>query len=225
MHSFKLIAKGAEAYIYYGEFYGLPAIKKWRIPKTYRIKTLDAVIRKTRTKREAKLLRSVKKIGIPAPTVYEVDLRECSIIMEFIRGELLRDALLSQKIPHKKALELFLKIGEFVGMLHENSIVHGDLTTSNIILVNAENDELVFIDFGLGDVTNSIEEFGVELRVFRSSLASTHYDHDEEFFSAFENGYRKTFSKASSALKKYREIMLRGRYVAERRQKSFFSEF
>lgn len=221
MSEFRLIAKGAEAYIFLGEIAGLPAIKKLRIPKKYRIKPLDFMIRRTRTKREAKLLNLTKRLGIPAPAVYEVNLSECYIIMEYIRGELLREALLRHKVPLKDSLEIFSKIGEFVGVLHENSITHGDLTTSNIMLIDIERREIVFIDFGLGEVTTSLEDFGVELRVLRASLASTHYDHDSEYFEAFLKGYRRSFSKSSEAIKKYREIMLRGRYIARRRKRRF----
>jgi len=104
------------------------------LKKEYRIKEIDEALRKFRTKREAKLL---EKVPIPAPKLISTDDKE-TIVMQKINGEKVRD-LLDQK-P-----ELAKEIGEKLAKLHDADIIHGDLTTSNMIL----DKEIVFIDFGL----------------------------------------------------------------------------
>ena len=96
----KLISKGAEAYIYLTEFLGLKAIKKVRIKKEYRSDFVDTRLRRQRTKREAKLLSMVKKKGIPAPSIYDLDLLNFTIILEFIEGKILRDILINLSLIH-----------------------------------------------------------------------------------------------------------------------------
>jgi len=220
IHGYKLISKGAEAYIYLCFFGKFKAIRKIRIRKMYRIPEVDKMIRRLRTKREAKLLHLARKIGIPTPIVFDVDLRSCSIIMEFIEGELLKNAILRGDISHEEAVKIFEKIGEFTGILHENNIIHGDLTTSNIILT--PNHDVVFIDFGLGEINNEDEAKGIELRVLWTSLSSVHYKNADVFLQAFLQGYTRNYSAAKRAIKIFHEIRLRGRYIAERRLRSMY---
>jgi len=214
-----LISKGAEAYIYLCEWYNRLVIKKTRVAKKYRIPELDIFIRKTRTRREAKLLSAVKRIGVPAPVVYDVLLHEFTIIMEYIEGILLRDLLNLGKLKLSDEINLLKKVGEYLGLMHKNDIIHGDLTTSNIIV--SEDKFLSFIDFGLGEFSNSIEDKGTELRVFYTALTSTHYDKAEDYFEAFLKGYERTYDEAHLVIKRFSEISMRGRYVAERRRRKF----
>jgi len=215
----KLLSKGAEAYIYLIKWFDILAVKKVRIRKLYRATEIDLSLRKNRTRREAKLLSAVKRIGIPAPVVYDLILSQFTIVMEYIDGSLFRDLLLSKQISYAEAKRYFKDIGRYVGILHGSDIIHGDLTTSNVIIT--KSGKIVFIDFGLGEVTSSIEDKGVELRVFYTALASTHYDHADEFFDAFLSGYEQKFSDANKVIEKFSEISLRGRYVAQRRLRRF----
>ena len=112
IYGYKLISKGAEAYIYLCFFGKFKAIRKIRVRKMYRIPEVDKMIRRLRTKREAKLLHLAKKIGIPTPIVFDVDLRSCSIVMEFIEGDLLKNAILRGDISHEEAVKIFEKIGD-----------------------------------------------------------------------------------------------------------------
>jgi len=215
----KLISKGAEAYIYLTEFLGLKAIKKVRIKKEYRSDFVDTRLRRQRTKREAKLLSMVKRKGIPAPSIYDLDLLNFTIILEFIEGKILRDILINNLLDKEIEIEIFHKIGQYIGSMHKSNIIHGDLTTSNIILT--PYNRIVFIDFGLGGVTTSIEDKGIELRVFYTSLNSKHYDKIIYLFEAFLNGYSEINPNAEEVIRKFHEISERGRYIAARRIKKF----
>ena len=217
-----LISKGAEAYIYKIDWFGKQAIKKVRISKAYRHQKLDLTLRTQRTRREAKIMRDVKKLGVPAPTIYEFIPSEFTIIMEYIRGDLLKGVLLENRLNKDSKFAIFRSIGEMAAMMHKNGIIHGDLTTSNIML--QENSAIVFIDFGLGEYTHSLEDFGIELRVFSNSLRSVHYLEYEFLFKAFLEGYVENFDKGKAVYKKFEEISKRGRYIEERRLKRFAPE-
>ncbi|RLE51416.1 MAG: Kae1-associated kinase Bud32 [Candidatus Methanomethylicota archaeon] len=210
----KLIKKGAEAYLYLDDWYGIKVIRKVRISKQYRVKIFDNYLRKSRTLNEAKLLFSAKSIGVPVPAVFDVDVTNSTIIMEFIPGVLLRDYL--PQASNKELRQLFEVIGKYVGLLHSNGIFHGDLTTSNMILCNGKP---FLIDFGLGGFSKEIEHLGVDIHLMLRALESTHYKVINECFSAFIKGYSQVFNKYNLVLRKVKEIRLRGRYVIERRVK------
>jgi len=128
------IAQGAEAIILQEK----SLIKKQRIPKSYRIPELDNKIRKARTKIEAKLLEKASKL-IPVPKVIKVDDATKEIVMEHIDGKKLSQYL--DKFSEKEQIKICKQIGNNVAKLHDAEIIHGDLTTSNMILVenNVDN--------------------------------------------------------------------------------------
>lgn len=147
-----LVKRGAEAALYKTEYLGMPALLKERIPKQYRHPSLDERIRKQRTKQEAVLLHKAKTVGVRSPAILKIDKKNASIWMEWINGKQLKEELNSQKPNGKKKrveqVEGHLKkLGKMIAQLHAAGIVHGDLTTSNV-LVNKK--EMVLIDFGLG---------------------------------------------------------------------------
>ena len=216
----RLISKGAEAYIYLVNYMGLKAIAKVRVEKGYRNPKIDTYLRTHRTKREAKLLVDVKKYGIPAPIVYGFFPNEATLILEYIRGELLYFRFKKHPINKSEILRIASLLGEYVGIMHQNGMTHGDLTTSNIMRLDDGN--LVLIDFGLGEFTKSIEDFGVELRILYNSLKSAHHKIAEFFFDSFKESYIEHFSEGRDAINKFEEIKLRGRYVEERRERRRF---
>ncbi|MBI2530321.1 MAG: Kae1-associated serine/threonine protein kinase [Candidatus Diapherotrites archaeon] len=166
MHEKILLRQGAEANLYKSEYLGKEALIKERIPKDYRNAELDSEIRKRRTKEEAQLLYNAKALGVRTPLIYKIDLSGATIIMEFIEGKRMKDAL------NGKNLNLCKLLGNKIGILHSNGIVHGDLTTSNIII---HNNAPVFIDFGLGFHSRKTEDFAVDLLNFRKTYNATHY--------------------------------------------------
>lgn len=126
----KLLYQGAEAKIFLDEKENL--VIKDRIKKSYRIKELDDKIRKHRTKTEKKLLEKACKI-INAPNPFP--LKEFNVIeMPYVEGEKLSEHL--DNFPLEKQKEIMKIIGEETAKLHDNDIIQGDLTTSNMILVD-----------------------------------------------------------------------------------------
>lgn len=210
-----LIKKGAEASLYLTDWHGRKVIMKKRLPKKYRPSKLDEHIRTYRTIHEPQLMHETKKAGVPTPTIFLVDLKNATIIMEFIEGKQVKQLL--SEVTKSERQSLCLKIGELIGRLHEYGIIHGDLTTSNMIL-DSEG-KIFFVDFGLGEKTKELEARGVDLHLMKRALQSTHFRFTEECFDAVIRGYSKVLGAETvkNILDKIKEIERRGRYVAERK--------
>jgi TP53 regulating kinase-like protein len=205
----KLIAKGAEADLILSDWNELKVLMKIRKPKTYRNPELDQQLRKTRTNHEAYIIHKSKEAGVPTPLLYMIDNENAVIIMEYIDGVKVRDMI--DQLNEEARRELFLKIGRYAGQLHKSGVIHGDLTTSNMI---SSGDRVVFIDFGLSEMSNEVEKRGVDLNLMNRMLTSTHYNYRDELLAAFSEGYRETMaSEAEEALQRMNEVSKRGRYI------------
>ncbi len=190
----EIIASGAEAVIAReGD-----AIIKTRIPKRYRLAELDENIRRERTKTEAKLISEARRCGVPTPIIRNVT--DFEIKMEYIGGVALK---------HIITPPLAEKTGELIGRLHTCGIIHGDITTSNILL---KDGRLYLIDFGLSYLDKTLEARGVDVHVLFQTFESTHESH-EELIEAFRKGYARTFGGATEVLERVKEIESRGRYA------------
>ena len=190
----ELIKKGAEAEIYKDE----NKIIKKRVEKKYRQKILDMKLRKSRTKSEAKILEKANEIKIPVPKVIRKGKTDLEI--EFIQGLVLKNVI--EKNP-----ALCKQIGKNIAKLHENGIIHGDLTTSNMIL---KDGKVYFIDFGLGFFSDRIEDKAVDLHLFKQVLESTHSKVSEKLFSEVVKSYLENYSKGSTVLNRLKKIEQRG---------------
>ena len=178
---------------------------KRRIRKRYRIKEIDERIRKERTRSEAKLISEARRRGIPTPIIF--DIFDYTLVMERIEGDLVREVIMiTPRISEQ--------IGELVGKLHRNGIIHGDLTTSNLILGN--DNILYLIDFGLSFFDSSIEAMGVDVHVFFQSLKATCKSW-KELKESFIRGYTRSLPDAPQVLTRVSEIEQRGRYVARKK--------
>ena len=174
-------------------------VYKRRVQKRYRVKEIDERIRRERTKSEAKLISEARRKGVPTPIIF--DISDYELVMERIEGDLAREVIDE---------DISKRIGEFVGILHKNGIIHGDLTTSNIIV--SRDNAIYFIDFGLSFIESSTEARGVDVHVFFQSICGTHESY-EGLKESFIEGYKRTFSGASQVLRRVKEIEQRGRYV------------
>ncbi len=141
----EVVRRGAEAEIRRGEYMGRKVMVKSRVPMPYRHEQLDSSLRTSRTKNEARLIQEARRLGIPTPIIYDIDTSSAEIVMEEIEGERVKDALLFA--PKERAIEVCREIGRLAALMHEGGMVHGDLTTSNMIL---KGDRIFFIDFSLG---------------------------------------------------------------------------
>lgn len=210
-----LMKKGAEACLYLADWHGRKVVMKKRLPKGYRLPEMDMQIRTYRTVHEPQLMHEAKKAGVPTPTIFLVDVKSSTIIMEFIEGKQLKQLL--NEVSEKDRLQLCRKVGELIGKLHKHGIVHGDLTTSNMI--QSTDGKIFFVDFGLGEKAKELEALGVDLHLMKRALQSTHFKFADECFKNVIEGYLSVLDAETvkNVLDKIREIERRGRYIAERR--------
>ena len=202
-----IIYKGAEAEIIVSKYLGFDVILKKRVNKGYRLKRINDMLIINRTREEAKLMNEARRSGVCVPIIYDIDLKKGIITMSYIKGRRIKDIL--NNISENERKKLCIKIGESIGNLHKNDIIHGDITTSNIILLN---NMIYFIDFGLGEIKNEIEAKGVDLHVLTEAIESTHSKYSN-CFKYVLMGYKKTNSKDfNNILTKIDEIIKRGRY-------------
>lgn len=204
----EIIGRGAEALLIKS---GSSLLKR-RIKKGYRHEAIDLMLRATRTRREARLLGKASQ-AISVPRVKAIDGMvkkpmepETEIEMEFIDGKVLSQWL--DEFPLQKALKICKKIGESTAKLHDKGIIHGDLTTSNMIL---KKEDVYFIDFGLGFHSDRIEDKAVDLHLLREALKSKHFRHWQEYFKAVSEGYKNS-KNASIVLERLKKVENRGRY-------------
>ena len=198
----KIIGHGAEAIIYLEK----NEVTKKRLSKKYRHPELDKKIIKRRTKAETKILKKAAEF-IPVPKTKNQE--ESDLIkMEFIDGLKLSEHLDSfSKIKQKKIL---FQIGELIGKLHKEKIIHGDLTTSNMIL---NEKEIYLIDFGLGFFNGKYEDKGVDIHLLKQALEAKHFKNATILFEEFEKGYSSIEAKeAKKVFERMKAIEKRGRY-------------
>jgi TP53 regulating kinase-like protein len=214
--SARLLKKGAEASLFLMNWHERRAIIKMRIPKKYRPTELDEQIRKYRTVHEPQLMHDAKAAGVPTPLIYRVNVPDASITMEYIEGKQVKELLNGASKADRH--ELCVKIGEYIAKLHSRDLIHGDLTTSNMILT--PSGKVFFVDFGLGEKSVELEAKGVDLHLLKRALQSTHYMFWEESLKSVLCGYTSVLGVefAEKVYEKIKEIERRGRYVEERKK-------
>jgi len=151
-------------------------------------------------------MSEVKEFGIRTPLIYRVNHNDCAILMQRIRGSVVRD------LSKKKLVLACKEIGKITGTLHKNGIMHGDLTTSNFI---SSNGKIYTIDFGLSQRTARIEDHAVDLRLFKEILNSAHVDVMKSLWSSFLKGYESAVGpeRYGQILSHVSVIEGRGRYA------------
>jgi TP53 regulating kinase-like protein len=206
----KLIYCGAEADILLGEWQGLDVVYKVRKPLEYRLPVLDEAIRHHRTIREAEMIHQAKKAGVDAPRLYHVDLASTTLVMEFVAGARLRDLI--ETISPSELSEVFFMFGRDVARLHKSGMMHGDLTTANVV---KRGGGLVFIDFGLSIRSARIEDHAVDIRLIKETVVGAHSRVASEALQAFYGGYSTMVGEVRSrqVLKQLQNIERRGRYA------------
>ena len=195
----KIIQQGAEAVLIQKG----SAVLKRRVEKGYRLKELDEKIRKLRTRGEAKLLEKAGRL-ISVPCVIKVDEVKKEIDMDFVEGLKLSEHLDSMK-NWKEVCEA---IGTNIAKLHDVGIIHGDLTTSNMIWSGSQ---LYFIDFGLGFQNGKIEDKAVDIYLIKEALEAKHFKRFEDYFKAVLKGYEIS-ENYKEVLKRLEKVEKRGRY-------------
>ena len=126
----KVLGSGAEATVYLDD----NIVDKERSKKNYRHEDIDLTLRKARTKKESKILKALEPYGFAPKLLKQTDY---NIDMEYIDGIQLKKLL--DKNP-----ELASLIGKNLTIMHDLNLIHGDLTTSNMILVS---DDVAYKEF------------------------------------------------------------------------------
>ncbi|MGC8557387.1 MAG: Kae1-associated kinase Bud32 [Nitrososphaeria archaeon] len=206
----KLIARGAEADIYYGKWGPLKAIYKVRTCKPYMVRELDERIRRLRTVREAKMLRTARSV-VDTPHVFYVSPKKFTIIMEYIDGKRMLDII--DREPVKGRV-----MGEILGRLHMLNIIHGDPNTANFIF-NSVKGKWFLVDFGLSYMSSRREDMAVDLHLAKEVIYVQHPARFNEIMEGFYQGYTSVLSGGEEIIKKIEEIEKRGRYA---RNRSFY---
>lgn len=189
------LSRGAEAVIYHAG----DSILKSRPQKSYRHPLIDSSLRKARTRREAKVLNDLVALGVRAPKLISVDDTLGRLQMEFLAGPKLRDVL-------EKDLSLACQVGEQVARLHDAGIMHGDLTTSNLLVVDGK---VFLIDFGLSFHSAKAEDAAVDVHLFKQALKSKHHEVEAAAWRSFLRGY--TPLKRDLIIQRLRLVERRGR--------------
>ncbi len=207
-----ILAKGAESDILEKSYLGEDAILKKRVSKSYRVKEIDNKIRKMRTKSESKLISDIKTCGVKSPVLFDVNLEDESILMEKIHGNLVKDIM--DSLSSDDRFNLAKKIGYNIGLMHNKDIIHGDITSSNMMVDDEGN--FVFLDFGLGSYSDLVEDKATDLLVLKKSFQSIDYEIANETFDWILDGYIGSYEddlNKNMILNKIKEIESRGRYT------------
>lgn len=211
-NTWELIKQGAEGKIYRTSFLGKPTIVKERFVKSYRVPALDKKLTQRRMSQEVRSMARCRRGGVRAPAVYHVDFNKRLIFMECItEGTTLRDYIRQLDIDNDSATlyEVVSIVGKVIAEMHNFDLIHGDLTTSNMIYGPARK-ELTLIDFGLSSVSTLTEDKGVDLYVLERAFLSTH-PNTEQLFQALLKSYSKRVKNSQSVIAKLDEVRMRGR--------------
>jgi len=203
----KIIQRGAEAILYLRDGERGQELVKERVSKGYRIAQLDEKIRKQRTRAEAKLMERARANGVPVPRVRTED--EYKLIMDYLKGRKLKDVLNSMSMDERG--KVCAEMGRLIATLHGAGVIHGDLTTSNMIL--SDTDKRVYlIDFGLGKFSLSVEDRAVDLFLLYEAIKATHFAVLDACWQEITKAYAQHFSQAKEVLARMEKIKNRRRY-------------
>ena len=196
------IAQGAEAIL----FLDKETIIKVRPQKPYRQKEVDEKIRLQRTRKEAKLLTKTQEI-INSPKVKKVNEKEATIEMEYINGKKVADIL--ESLPKNEQQHIAEQIGKQLAILHQNHIVHGDVTTSNMIY---KDNKVFIIDFGLGFIDEKAEHKAVDLHLVEQAFNAKHHTIAQEMLQLIFQNYKVQHKQADEIFTRLKKVQQRGRY-------------
>ncbi|KAK9829315.1 hypothetical protein WJX72_005157 [[Myrmecia] bisecta] len=204
-----LIGQGAEARVWEGMYLGQASILKQRFSKKYRHSTLDAKLTVGRLKQEVRSMLRARKVGVLTPVVQHVDHEASTIYMQKVIGRSIKDVLHEGSLEAEGLKLLMAEVGRILAKIHDGGLVHGDLTTSNM-MIRTHDGALVLIDFGLSYNSSVPEDKGVDLYVLERAFTSAHSTQGNLMDMVLES-YRHHSSQWSATFNKFAEVRMRGR--------------
>ncbi|KAI3979784.1 hypothetical protein MKX01_013879 [Papaver californicum] len=210
--SLVLLKQGAEARVFESTFVGKKSVVKERFSKKYRHPSLDSKLTLKRLNAEARCMTKARRLGVLAPVLYAVDPAIHTLTFEFVEGPAVKDVFLDfglNRVSKEQIDDIATQIGGSIGKLHDGGLIHGDLTTSNMLL-RSDNNQMVLIDFGLSFTSSLPEDKAVDLYVLERALISMHSSCGNVMDQILA-GYRKSSKQWSSTLNKLAQVRQRGR--------------
>ncbi|KAG4378463.1 hypothetical protein GLYMA_17G044400v4 [Glycine max] len=201
--SLVLLKQGAEARVFESSFVGRKSVVKERFSKKYRHPTLDSKLTLKRLNMEARCMTKARRLGVWTPVLYAVDPVLHTLTFEYVEGTSVKDVFLefgSHGVNKERLDDIAFQIGDTIGKLHDGGLIHGDLTTSNMLL-KSDTKQLVLIDFGLSFTSTLPEDKAVDLYVLERALISMHSSCGNVMDQILA-AYRKSSKQWSSTLNK-----------------------
>ena len=156
-----------------------------------------------------------RKLGVVTPTLYYVDQQQSAIYMEKVPGKSLKELIRDDSMSEADMENIGAQVGRAVAKMHDGGLIHGDLTTGNILVRDANGQggggerTVVIIDFGLASNSIIAEDKGVDLYVLERAITVTHSS--QALFEHVMTAYRRASSQWSASFNKFAEVRMRGR--------------
>ncbi|XP_010545098.1 PREDICTED: EKC/KEOPS complex subunit bud32 isoform X2 [Tarenaya hassleriana] len=198
--------------VFESSFVGRRSIIKERFSKKYRHPSLDSKLTLKRLNAEARCMTKARKLGVRTPLLYSVDPLLHTLTLEYVDGVSVKDIFLqfgANGIFQERLDDISSQIGDAIAKLHDGGLVHGDLTTSNMLMEKGTN-QLVLIDFGLSFTSTLPEDKAVDLYVLERALLSMHSSCGN-VMDRILAAYRKSSKQWSSTWNKLAQVRQRGR--------------
>jgi TP53 regulating kinase-like protein len=155
------------------------------------------------------MLTISRALGVPTPAVHAINLDKHMIVMDYIPGNQFKQ--LPGQVASSELVSLSRGFGGLIALLHQGNVVHGDPTTSNVIV--DRKSRMWIVDFGLSEMNATIEMKGVDLHLIHRALETTHWEHQETMLDATLEGYIEVLGDiAEPTLTRMKDIRERGRY-------------
>ncbi|CAN0928083.1 EKC/KEOPS complex subunit bud32 [Linum grandiflorum] len=162
--------------VFESNFVGRRCVVKERFSKKYRHPTSDAKLTLRRLNVEARCMTKARRLGVSTPVLCAVDAVLHTLTFDSVDGSAVKDVLLefgSKGVVEERLDDIAVQIGDAIAKLHDGGLIHGDLTTSNMLIRNGTN-RFVLVDFGLSFTSTLPEDKAVDLYVLERALLSMH---------------------------------------------------
>lgn len=130
-------------------------------------------------RQEAKIIEDLSKKGMKVPKLIRVEREQHRILMSYVEGEKMKDYLNRPDLAKEQVEAALKSMGNLVKEVHARGVIHGDLTTSNMIMQNGK--DIFLIDFGLSYIKSTVEDRAVDLYVLERAFKSTHPQLEAQF--------------------------------------------